>query len=55
MCWMKRYDETKKTVDFFIHNFELSTVNELNKIAKTFTNCYSEIINAILRIHMALF
>ena len=46
MRWMKRYDVTKKTVDFFIYNYELSTVNELNKIAKTFTNWYSEIINA---------
>lgn len=46
MLKLHELDETKKTVDFFIHNFELSTVNELNKIAKTFTNWYSEIINA---------
>ena len=31
---------------FYINNYESSTVNELNKIAKNFTNWYSEIINA---------
>ena len=36
MLKLHELDETKKMIDFFIHNFESSTVFELNKIAKTF-------------------
>lgn len=46
MLKLHELDETKKMIDFFIHNFESSTVFELNKIAKTFSNWYIEIINA---------
>lgn len=43
---LHEYEETKATIDFFILNFSKSTVQELNNIAKTFTNWYKEIINA---------
>lgn len=46
MLKLHELEETKKTIDFFIHNFESSTVFELNKIANTFSNWYIEIINA---------
>ncbi len=43
---LKDYDETKKTIDFFINNFSKSTCVELTNIANTFSNWYEEIINA---------
>lgn len=46
MLKLHELDETKNMLDFYIKNYEQSTVNELNKIAKTFTNWYTEIINA---------
>ncbi len=46
MLKLHEFEETKTMIDFFIHNFESSTVFELNKISKTFSNWYLEIINA---------
>ena len=46
MLKLHELDETKNMLDFYIKNYESSTVNELNKIAKTFNNWYTEIINA---------
>lgn len=46
MLKLNDYDETKNAIDFFIENFSKSFVLELNYIANTFKNWYSEIINA---------
>ena len=46
MLKLHELDETKNMLDFNIKNYESSTFNELNKIAKTFTNWYTEIISA---------
>ena len=46
MLKLHEYTETKTSIEFFINNFSLSTLKELNNIANTFTNWKEEIINA---------
>ena len=46
MLKLHEFEETKKTIDFFINQYSKSTIPQLNEIAKTFTNWYDEIINA---------
>lgn len=46
MLKLHNYDETKKSIDFFINKFSKSLNKELNNIANTFMNWYKEIINS---------
>ena len=46
MLKLHNYDETKKSVDFFINKFSKSLNKELNVIGNTFKNWYKEIINS---------
>lgn len=46
MLKLHEFEETKKTIDFFINQYSKSTIPQLNEIAKTFSNWYDEIINA---------
>lgn len=46
MLKLHDYDETKKSIDFFINKFSKSLNKELNNIANTFINWYKEIINS---------
>lgn len=55
MLKLHELDETKNMLDFYIKNYESSTVNKLNKIAKTFTNCIPKLLMHITKILLVLF